>query len=236
MQEDGEAQAFASPDLLEPKEFPFGYAVTPSRSEFRSPLELGGNDHSDRKGKKRENSLWDAKHWFVESPKEENAVFDFGQNEHEYKADNNAGGTLSSEDSHRLSTSPQSAPRPEADQEKRKPAIQSKWSRLRSLLPHVASQATQQLPGPSVIAGNSINITDELLAGGLSTLMLRLWFERDENDHRRVPFLFHRLRIRISDSLHPLDGSKSVFRIECDYANGGSSSPPVFPLGAHPFS
>jgi phospholipase D1/2 len=28
------------------------------------------------------------------------------------------------------------------------------------------------------------------------------------------------LRIRISDSLHPLHGSHSVFRIECEYANG----------------
>ena len=50
--------------------------------------------------------------------------------------------------------------------------------------------------------------------------MLRLWFERDERGHRRVPALFHRLRIRVSDSLHPLHGNKAVFRIECEYANG----------------
>ncbi|TFY61284.1 hypothetical protein EVJ58_g4602 [Rhodofomes roseus] len=66
----------------------------------------------------------------------------------------------------------------------------------------------------------SVNITDELIAGGLSALVLRLWFERDERDHRRVPILFHRLRIRVSDSLHPLHGNKAVFRIECEYANG----------------
>lgn len=65
----------------------------------------------------------------------------------------------------------------------------------------------------------SVNITDELIAGGLSALVLRLWFERDERDHRRVPILFHRLRIRVSDSLHPLHGKKAVFRIECEYAN-----------------
>jgi hypothetical protein len=50
--------------------------------------------------------------------------------------------------------------------------------------------------------------------------MLKLWFERDEKGHRRVPILLHRLRVRISDSLHPLGGDKSVFRIECEYANG----------------
>ncbi|KAG5220916.1 Phospholipase [Salix suchowensis] len=51
---------------------------------------------------------------------------------------------------------------------------------------------------------------------------VRLWFERDEKDHRRVPVLLHRLRIRVSDSLHPLHGNKSVYRIECEYANGAA--------------
>lgn len=74
--------------------------------------------------------------------------------------------------------------------------------------------------GQAAIVPQTVNITDELLVGGLATLMLRLWFERDEKGRRRVPFLFHRLRIRISDSLHPMNGNKSVFRIECEYANG----------------
>ena len=38
----------------------------------------------------------------------------------------------------------------------------------------------------------------------------------------RVPILFHRLRIRVSDSLHPMHGHKAVFRIECEYANGAA--------------
>ncbi|EJC97886.1 phospholipase D [Fomitiporia mediterranea MF3/22] len=67
---------------------------------------------------------------------------------------------------------------------------------------------------------NVVNITDELITGGLAALMLKLWFERDERGNRRVPVLFHRLRVRISDSLHPLSGNKAVFRIECEYANG----------------
>ena len=77
-------------------------------------------------------------------------------------------------------------------------------------------------PPPMPKGQNPINITDELIVGGLATLMLRLWFERAENGHRRVPILLHLLRIRISDSLHPLDGTKAVFRIECEYADGAA--------------
>lgn len=53
-------------------------------------------------------------------------------------------------------------------------------------------------------------------------MMLKLWFERDEKGHRRVPILLHRLRIRVSDSLHSMQGHKAVFRIECEYANGAA--------------
>ena len=91
----------------------------------------------------------------------------------------------------------------------------AKWARLRSFFRKESIQL-----GPSVITSNAVNITDELITGGLSTLMLKLWFERDEKDHRRIPILLHRLRIRVSDSLHPMHGHKSVFRIECEYANG----------------
>ena len=41
-----------------------------------------------------------------------------------------------------------------------------------------------------------------------------MWFERDESDHRRVPVLLHRVKVRVSDSLHPMKGSKAIFRIE----------------------
>jgi phospholipase D1/2 len=98
-----------------------------------------------------------------------------------------------------------------------------KWSRLRSLLPTIVSQGSQvQAPQTAAVVPHSVNITDELIAGGLSTLMLQLWFDRDERGHRRIPILLHRLRIRISDSLYPLSGHKAVFRIECEYANGAS--------------
>ena len=98
-----------------------------------------------------------------------------------------------------------------------------RWNRLKSLLPHIAAQGRDHAPPQaSEVVSASVNITDELITGGLSTLMLRLWFERDDKGHRRVPILFHRLRIRVSDSLHPLHGNKAVFRIECEYANGAA--------------
>lgn len=96
-----------------------------------------------------------------------------------------------------------------------------RWNRLRSLIPSIAQQGridTRQ--GQIAVQPHVVNITDELIAGGLSALMLKLWFERDERGARRIPVLFHRLRVRISDSIHPLKGNKAVFRIECEYANG----------------
>lgn len=111
-----------------------------------------------------------------------------------------------------------SLPHIKNDKDRGKSSAAPKWGRLRSLLPHIAAQGKEQ-PPPSAVVPQAVNITDELIAGGLSTLLLRLWFERDEKGHRRVPALFHHLRIRISDSLHPLHGNKAVFRIECEYAN-----------------
>ncbi|KAF8964181.1 hypothetical protein BDZ97DRAFT_1731107 [Flammula alnicola] len=95
----------------------------------------------------------------------------------------------------------------------------AKWAKLRGLLPHLVHPNETILPAPSVVTSQAVNITDELITGGLSTLMLRLWFQRDEKGHRRVPLLFHRLRIRISDSLHPMERHGSVFRIECEYGS-----------------
>uniref|UniRef100_A0A8H7XQ51 Phospholipase n=1 Tax=Psilocybe cubensis TaxID=181762 RepID=A0A8H7XQ51_PSICU len=97
-----------------------------------------------------------------------------------------------------------------------------KWAKLRSLLPHIVHPQENILPGPSMVTSQAVNITDELITGGLSTLMLRLWIERDERGNRRIPILFHRLRIRVSDSLHPMHRHGSVFRIECEYANGAA--------------
>ncbi|KAF9527594.1 phospholipase D [Crepidotus variabilis] len=118
-----------------------------------------------------------------------------------------------------------SLPHPNSDKEKEKEGssdVHPRWARLRALLPQIVNPDQSILPGPSAVTSQAVNITDELITGGLSTLMLRLWFERDEKDHRRVPILLHRLRIRISDSLHPMQGHRSVFRVECEYANGAA--------------
>ncbi|KAH0831900.1 phospholipase D [Lanmaoa asiatica] len=96
-----------------------------------------------------------------------------------------------------------------------------KWSKLRALIPSVIRQSPSTATTHAV-APPEVNIIDELITGGLSNLMLGLWFERDDKGHRRVPVLLHRLRIRISDSLHPLHAHKAVFRIECEYANGAA--------------
>jgi phospholipase D1/2 len=109
----------------------------------------------------------------------------------------------------------------EQEQDKDKDTSQgsAKWAKLRSLLPRIVHPI---LPSPSVITPHAVNVTDELITSGLSMLMLRLWLERDEKGQRRVPVLFHRLRIRVSDSLHPFQRQKTVFRIECEYANGAA--------------
>ena len=107
------------------------------------------------------------------------------------------------------------------DKEKDTSQGSAKWTKLRSLLPHIVHPNQSILPSRSGIT-HTVNITDELITGGLSMLMLRLWLERDERGRRRVPVLFHRLRIRVTDSLHPLQRQKSVFRIECEYANGAA--------------
>ena len=96
-----------------------------------------------------------------------------------------------------------------------------KWGKLRALIPSVI-RPSPSTPTAHAVTPPEVNIIDELITGGLSNLMLGLWFERDDKGHRRVPVLLHRLRIRISDSLHPLHAHKAVFRIECEYANGAA--------------
>ncbi|KAJ4482266.1 phospholipase D [Lentinula aciculospora] len=219
------SRANSKPENNEPKltnheeeegsDFPFSEQHIP----FRGALETGnGSFSSDRKGKKRESRLleesWNPIKWFHESPKDEVAPDSpFGRKDgtRAEPEDDAIGPSL-----RRVRTE---EPVPSPDTQK---ASRAKWGRLRSLLPQVANQNPSPGPGPSAVTSSAVNITDELITGGLSTLMLRLWFEHDEKGHRRVPVLLHRLRLRVSDSLHPLQGHKSVFRIECEYANGAA--------------
>ncbi|KAG8909007.1 Phospholipase D1 [Tulasnella sp. 403] len=71
-------------------------------------------------------------------------------------------------------------------------------------------------------AAAQVDLSDELIAGPLSVIILRMHFERDENGRRRVPVLLQHLRVRVSDSVHPLHNTHAVFRIECEYAMGAA--------------
>jgi len=97
------------------------------------------------------------------------------------------------------------------------------WSRIKSLIPHLAVATPESTSEqPKSPRDRDVEITDELTFSGLSVLMLRMWLERDERDERRVPILLHRLKIRVSDSVNPLNNNSAVFRIECEYANSAA--------------
>ena len=222
----------------------------PATSPFRGALEYQDPEQREKeregaeKRQKRRDSyfhdVFNPSRWIADSPKEEHApppALSTVSSEVDDVLSQRA-------QSHRHARSPtmqsgtpsaMSSPLPPARRTKSLPHIQRqtstsvkspsapKWGRLKSLLPHIAAQSKEHAPpAASEVVSPAVNITDELIAGGLSTLMLRFWFERDDKGHRRVPLLFHRLRIRVSDSLHPLHGSKAVFRIECEYANGAA--------------
>lgn len=214
------------------------------QSSFRGAFELNSPEQrerereiAERKGKKRESKLledsWNPIKWFHESPQVEKTGFDFGNAEETAGKDDKkdlrnqtideASPTIKQTASSKgeLQRS-KSLPHNKTDKPDKTTRGPAKWGRLRSLLPAINGGQKHPSGGQAAITAQNVNIADELMVGGLSTLMLRFWFERDEKDRRRVPFLFHRLKIRITDSLHPMHGSKSVFRIECEYANGAA--------------
>ena len=213
----GPTRSCTFPEIFEPRQgSQSSSAFTSNESNFRSAFEPVALEQ-DRKGKRRatRQDSWNPVKLFHDSIKEENSNLDSksGRNRDDLKSgeadQNNSPPAFLSRKGRRSFSVPHST----VDTNK------SGWGRLRSLLPSV-SQAIQSPTTPSAVTSYRVNITDELITGGLSTLMLRLWFERDEKGHRRIPVLLHRLRIRVSDSLHPLHANKSVFRIECEYANG----------------
>jgi phospholipase D1/2 len=224
------------------------YDLTPRETHFRgpfdSPPEQKDRDHevADRRGKRRDTGLWDGfkSRWFPDAPTgppcEEPSGVDQGTDgdkgdvqssggrpSHEVSSPVASGSGSGSGLARMGSMSTQERTREnerrDSHQTQGSKSPSMGWSRLRFLLPRVLSSTAKQ-PPPSTVTPSGVTITDELTVGGLSVLILRLWFDRDERGRRRVPILLHRLRIRISDSLHPLHGPHSVFRIECEYANG----------------
>lgn len=200
-----------------------------NETDFRGALEVG-SPIGDRKGKRRESKFtedgWNPMKWFQEPPKDDKPA-SRPSKLHIDTADVNTpdgesgpfsafpGGQNTTDSQFRLRRAFSDPHAPNSN------VGRKKWGRLRSLIPNV-NQSVSATTGRSTAISHSVPLTDELIASGLSALMLRLWFERDEKGQRRIPVLLHRLRIRISDSLHPLHGNKSVFRIECEYANGAA--------------
>lgn len=225
---------------------PSVYDLARCETQFRGPFDATHpeqkdrhRDAADRRGKRRETSLWDGfkSRWLPEtlagSPSEEQSGMDWGKDKEDTQANGGPSPRKASSAVASGSDSGPGLPRSQSSvqdkgKERERQDTQtlgsksptSGWSRLRFLIPSVISSPPKEPPPSSAVTTGDVNITDELLVGGLSVLMLRLWFERDERGRRRVPILLHRLRIRISDSLHPLGGAQSVFRIECEYANG----------------
>lgn len=221
------------------------YDLIPRETHFRgpfdSPMEQKDRERevADRRGKRKDTHLWDGlkSRWFPDAhtgpPSEEPSGVDWGKEKD--KSDVQSGGGPSSHEvpvasssgsglARMGSMSTQERARENERQDSQTQTQGSKspsmgWSRLRFLLPRIISSPPKESI-PSTVTPGGVQITDELTVGGLSVLILRLWFDRDERGRRRVPVLLHRLRIRISDSLHPLHGPHSVFRIECEYANG----------------
>lgn len=105
-----------------------------------------------------------------------------------------------------------------------KPAIKTAptWNRIKALLPQVVGSSNEQTSPTVERKKQDVDVVYELTYAGLAPLVLRMWFERDERDERRVPILMHHLKVRVGDSIHPLSSSKAVFRIECEYANGAA--------------
>lgn len=251
-QEDSDASLLGTMQSGIPEESYFSPRPERPESPFRGALEFNDPEQREKerelimkraRDKRKDSSVFDEgwsniKNWFQESPREERSAFDFGKRKQE------DGDRAETEDNnHTTDMDEKSKSQPGASQPRRQGVPRSQslphirgdanagnrrssaptWRRLRSLLPSIANQQHgHAIPEASVVAPATVNITDELMVGGLATLMLRLWFERDESDQRRVPVLLHRLRIRITDSLHPLHGHKAVFRIECEYANGAA--------------
>jgi phospholipase D1/2 len=225
------------------------YDLTPRETHFRGPFDNPPEqkdrerEATDRRGKRKDTSLWDGfkSRWLPDaltgSPSDETSGVDWvkekekdgvhpsgGSSSHGVSSTVASGSGSGSGLARLGSMSSQGRGKDGERQDSQTQTQGSKspsmnWSRLRFLLPRVVSSPAKE-PPPSTMSPSGVNLTDELTVGGLSALILRLWFDRDERGRRRVPILLHRLRIRISDSLHPLNGSHSVFRIECEYANG----------------
>lgn len=67
---------------------------------------------------------------------------------------------------------------------------------------------------------NGSELINDLSLGLISVMMLKMAFDRDEHDQRRIPVLLNYLKLRITDSVYPFHQSHAIFRIELEYGDG----------------
>ena len=71
----------------------------------------------------------------------------------------------------------------------------------------------------------SAQLVAELLAGAPAALVFASMYQRDENNHRKIPVLLEQLKIKITDSVLRHDKKDSrhlVFKIDLEYGNGAT--------------
>ena len=62
--------------------------------------------------------------------------------------------------------------------------------------------------------GAEVDLVTECMYGMLPAVMLKMALDRDEHETPRIPVFLHHLKIRVSDSIHPLSNTHAMFRIE----------------------
>ncbi|TIC73404.1 phospholipase D [Wallemia mellicola] len=67
--------------------------------------------------------------------------------------------------------------------------------------------------------GAEVDLVSECMYGMLPAVMLKMALDRDEHQSPRIPVFLHHLKIRVSDSVHPLSNTHAMFRIECQYGD-----------------
>ncbi|TIA88119.1 hypothetical protein E3P99_02758 [Wallemia hederae] len=86
-----------------------------------------------------------------------------------------------------------------------------RWAALKSkIIGHKAIQPR---------TGAEVDLVTECMYGMLPAVMLKMALDRDEHQSPRIPVFLHHLKIRVSDSIHPLSNTHAMFRIECQYGD-----------------
>lgn len=84
-----------------------------------------------------------------------------------------------------------------------------RWAALKSkIIGHKAIQPR---------TGAEVDLVTECMYGMLPAVMLKMALDRDEHQSPRIPVFLHHLKIRVSDSVHPLSNTHAMFRIEVRY-------------------